>query len=233
MSSRMWSAALLALCIGGAAHGARPLVTEDADAAAAGSCEVDGEHARVRVAGLTASGEAFDLTCGVVPDVQANIGWAQARAEGAKAQAAGMGVKAVVWRGQGEDAPRVALAGALGWGKAEGDSWRHEGSELALAATLPAAGSLWHLSVGHLREQQADRRATTWGLAWELEALSAGTLAWAPMAELFGDDRGDRWFNAGLRLELLADKLWVDVAWARQLSGEKARALTAGFKFAF
>lgn len=223
---------LLALCAT-AVHAAPPLHTEDAPSLGAGQCEVAGQWARERADGETVRGESLDLACGAFEHTQFGIGVAQARAAQAKARAAGLGFKTRLWAAEGEGGAEVALAGTLDWVRLPDTGWERDAAEARLVVTLPGAGSLWHLNLGHLHAPSGGVNATTWGLAWELEPLVAGSTAWAPMAEAFGDDRGDRWVAAGVRWTVVADRVWLDAALSRQVGGGKARGAALGFKFAF
>jgi hypothetical protein len=53
------------------------------------------------------------------------------------------------------------------------------------------------------------------------------------MAEVFGDDRGDVWWNLAARLTLVPERLFIDISYGRQTHAERARLVTAGFKLAF
>lgn len=222
-----------ALLLAGAAQAARPLATEDGELMAAGRCELDGEATSLKAEGSRVRGEAFDLACALSERTQADIGWLQSRPPDGRAQAAALGFKTQLWTGEGEGAPSLALAGTLAWAKTPGSGWAHAASDLRLGATLPALGSKWHASIGHLHDHLSAERCTDWGLAWELEPVASGALEWAPMAEFTGDDRRETWFNAGLRFTAVADRLWLDISVQRQVAGGKARGLAAGFKFAF
>jgi hypothetical protein len=141
--------------------------------------------------------------------------------------------KTALWSGQGEGATALAASWALGWAQAPGADWEREGSQFRLIATQPLGPVMLHANLGHLRERGSGLRATTWGVALESEELPAGPLRWAPMAELYGDDRGDRWLAAGLRLTVLPERLYLDLSHARQRGGDKARSTQVGFRLGF
>lgn len=98
--------------------------------------------------------------------------------------------------------------------KADGDSAR------ALAL---------HVNLGQARDETGNQRSTTWGLAFE----HAGFGALAPMAEVFGDDRGAPWWNLGLRLAAVPDKAYVDLSYGRRIGDARARLLGAGFRVVY
>lgn len=231
MQRWLWGAVLAAA--GGSAVAARPLLTDDAEPLAPGRCEIEGEGARARADGVTEHAQGLDFGCGVFDGTQLGIGGAWVRGPEGRARALGLGFKSRLWAGAGDAAPALSLAGALGWLREPGGGWRHEADELTLIATLPAEGWAAHLNLGHWRDRGAGRRSTRWGLAAEGDPWPAAGLGWAPMAEVFGDDRGERWALAGLRVTVLPERLFVDLSYSRTLAGPACRAWAAGFKLAF
>lgn len=218
---------------------ARPLVTDDADVIAADACEIEaaagslrleeeGQRLRVRELGAL-------LACGLPFDAQWGLAWARAAAAGERVQALALAGKWSLWAGAGEDAPALALSGALGWArdKASGQGWQREGSQWRLIGTLPLPGLLLHANLGHERPASGGVKATLWGLAVEAQPLQAAGLGWAPLAEVYGDDRGQRFLAAGLRLTVQAERLFLDTALTRQQAGGKARGWQAGLRWAF
>ena len=212
---------------------ARPLQTDDAGVIGAGACELEGAHAKGRAAGLRARESSAGLGCGIGWNSQLGLAYAQASSAGLKVRGAALLGKTGIWSGQGEGAPALAASWALGWTKAPGTGWEREGSEFRLIGTLPLGAVMLHANLGHLRERASGFKATTWGLALESEELPAGAMRWAPLAELYGDDRGDRWFAAGLRWTVLPERLYLDIGHARQSGGLKARVNQLGFRLAF
>jgi hypothetical protein len=230
-----WTAtpALLALLILAApAQAGRPLQTEDAGVLDAAACEIEGAHLRTTVAGSRETETTLGLGCGVGFRSQVGVGVSRARADGDSATGAQLGGKTALWQGEGDGAPALTLAWSLGWGK-DGGGWRHTDQALNAVATVPAGPGSVHLNLGHARDPQAHAVATTWGLAYEHDAVAVGPVQLAPMAEFFGDDRGSRWANLALRATLVPERVFLDLSVGRQLGGDKARLVTAGFKLAF
>ncbi len=215
------------------AQAARPLQTDDAGVIPSGACELEGSRTQVRTAGLRVREFGAALGCGIGWNSQLGLAYAQAGSAGLKVRGAALLGKTGLWSGQGDGAPALAAAWALGWAKAPGTGWEREGSEFRLIGTLPLGAVMLHANLGHLRERASGLKATTWGLALESEELPAGPVRWAPLAEVYGDDRGDRWAAAGVRLTLLPERLYLDIAHARQRGGDKVRATTAGFRLGF
>lgn len=227
--STLW-AVLAALT--GAGHAARPLSTDDAGVIAPRVCELEGGRAVEHAAGSSAGASGLALACGLGVDTQLGLAFDRARAEGETARGLSLLGKTQLWSG-GEGGPALALGYAAGWARASGSGWRHESTAVRLIGTQPAGPVVLHANLGHARDEAAALRATTWGLAAESVELAGAGLGWVPVAEVFGDDRGDRWAAVGLRLTVIADRLFLDAAWARQLVADKARAWSLGFKFAF
>lgn len=111
--------------------------------------------------------------------------------------------------------------------------WRRSGHFLNAVASVGAGPGTLHANLGHARERESRRTFTTWNLAWEHDGWALGSLTLAPMAEVFGDDRGDAWWNLAARLTLVPDRFFVDASYGRQTTADKARLLTVGFKLVF
>lgn len=241
-SSPLARGLLAALALAAAAlpaQAARPLATDDAGVIAAGTCELEAAAGSTRVeeddARLSLRERGALLACGLPFDAQAGLAYSHASAAGARAQGLALAGKWALWSGAGEAAPALALSGALAWSResASGQGWQREGSELRLIGTLPLAAVLLHANLGHARAAQGGAKATLWGLALEAQPIEAAGLGWAPLAEVYGDDRGKRLAAIGLRLTLQPERLFVDTAFTRQQAGGKARGWQAGMRWAF
>lgn len=213
------------------AHAGRPLQTEDAGVLDPGSCEIEGVATRLRVAGERATGQSLGMGCGAGWLGQVGLAVERARAGGERETGASIGGKVSLFKGA-DDGPALTLAWGAGAAK-EDSRWRHADTELRLVASLSAPGGQVHLNAGTVFERSPRRQVATWGLAYEHDGFEAGSVRWAPMAELFGDDREGAWANVALRVTLVPERLFVDVSAGRQLARDKARLTTAGFKFAF
>ena len=210
----------------------RPLQTEDAGVLDPGGCEIEGVHERVRVDGATASSRGLGAGCGIGLRSQVGLAGSWWKAEGERGRSAGLGGKTLLRAGEGEGAPAFTLAWGLDADRVDGH-WRRSGHFLNAVASIGAGPGTLHANLGHAREREPRRSLTTWNLAWEHDGLALGGLTLAPMAEVFGDDRGDRFWNLAARLTLIPDRLFVDLSWGRQFNADKAQLLTAGFKLAF
>jgi hypothetical protein len=237
-------AAAMFLVTGTSALAGRPLQTEDAGVLERAACEIEGMAAQTRSQGVAEREQAPGLGCGLGFGSQIGASVSRSGSGSERAQSAGFGSKTTLWSA-GDDGPALVLALGLARDRVGEDTnlnrarWRTAERTAALVATLPAGPGALHLNLSHTEERAAEaprRRITGWNLAYEHDALPLGRLALAPMAELFGDDRGDAWVNLALRATLVADRLFVDASWGRQLAGpraERATLATLGFKLAF
>jgi hypothetical protein len=230
----LMSAVIVALHWSGSAQAARPLDTDDAGVITARSCELEGARVASRALGVKATESGAALACGIGWGTQVGLGFSSARQSGlASSRGAALLAKTTVWSGGGDNAPALSLGGALVWGKPSGGKWASDNREIRLLGTLPWNSLIFHANIGHSRSPSAATRATLWGLAVELEPLPLASLGVAPLFEIYGDDHRDRWINAGLRITVLPEQLFLDISAARQQVGDKARASNAGFKLAF
>lgn len=220
-------------CAAAPAHAGRPLQTEDAGVLERGACEFEGASTHHKAQGLTARDKRLQIGCGVGAATQLALATSSGKAEGERARGVEINGKTRLWTGAAEkDAPAagLVLAYAVASVKVAGDQWRHAATELNLAYSRPLPAELTlHANLGHARDAIGKSRATTWGLALE----HAGFGAAAPMAELFGDDRGAPWWNLGLRFTAAPDKFFIDASYGRQIAPGTPALRTVGFKFAF
>jgi hypothetical protein len=211
------------------AHAGRPLATEDAGILEAGACELEGATARLSAFGAKARETSLQIGCGVGASTQLALAAASARAQGVSARGLALSGKTGLWQGDGESAAELALAYGADWGKESGDHWRHSGTALNLAYSHPLDDATLHANLGYAHDPQGGEHAVTWGLAFEHNGFGA----WAPMAELFGDDRDAPWWNLGLRFTALPDRLSIDASYGRQIASGRPALWTLGFNFAF
>lgn len=224
---------LLAAVLGsalGPAFAGRPLQTEDAGILDRGQCEVEAAAERLKEpGGPTASGQGLQLACGVGRVGQVALAASHAKTDGLTVQGLRLGGKSELWRGGNDDGTAFAIAWGLTGGKAAGQSWEHAETDFNAVLSVALAGATLHANLGHLRDEAGHGRSTTWGLAWE----HAGLGAWAPMAELFGDDRAAPWWNLGLRFTARPEQLFLDLSYGRQMAGGRPSLLTLGLKATF
>lgn len=212
------------------AHAGRPLQTEDAGILDKGTCEVEGATARLRETGLgTARESSLQLACGVGASSQIALAASRASFAGVSEPGLRLGGKTEVWKGAGDDAAAVTIAWGISSVKPAGSGWKTGTLDAVAVASMPLAGMTLHVNIGHERDVIGRTSTTPWGIAIE----HPGFGAWAPMAEIFGDDRDPAWWNLGLRYTLAKDQAYVDLSWGRQMSSARPTLLTAGFKFVF
>lgn len=210
------------------AHAGRPLVTEDAGVLARGDCELEGAVLHASESGASAIERSLQLGCGIGMETQLAVNVATAKVDRAREQGLALVGKTSLW--QSDATAALSLAWSFGWTRPAGDSWQHAATQLTLVYSRPLwADTTLHANLGHERDRSADVRSTQWGLA--LEHAGAGGVA--PMAELFGDDRGAPWWNLGVRWAAMPEKLFVDASYGQQFASGKPRLVTLGFKFAF
>ena len=219
---------LAALLIVTTAHAGRPLVTDDADVLDRGTCEIEGVAARERAGADRATANALQFGCGIGLRTQLALAGGRAKAAGVRADLASLSGKTAL---AGEEGSGMTT---LGYGvdgtRTSGGSWEHAATSLTLLHSRPLGrAAALHLNLGHARDEQSDRRSTTWGAA--IEHAGFGSLA--PMAELYGDDREAPHWNVGLRWTLAADRVWLDASFGRQIASGRARLATVGFKVEF
>ena len=222
------SAALLSA---DAALAGRPLVTEDAGTVALGACELESYLARASVSGEPSERLlSLQLGCGVRDDTQLALQHQRSRAGDHRQRGLSVGGKTRLVDG-GDDAPSVALAYGLGASAETGrDGMSIDGQYLNGVVSWPLSGGLTlHGNLGWNRSRLAHQTSTAWALA--LEHADGGPLDL--MGELFDDDRTHHpWVQAGLRWNVLSERLWLDASWGWQ-TGTRARAATVGLRLAF
>jgi hypothetical protein len=227
------AAVVAAAFLSTAAHAGRPLQTEDAGILERAACEIEGATLRVTADGERATENGLGVSCGVGLNSQIGLGLARLRAGGERTRGATLGGKTGLWKsGDGDDASALTLA----WGVfAEHTSggWKHSSTDLNLVASVPVTAGTVQLNLGHARMAASSTRFTNWNVAFEHEGVDLAGLKWAPMAELYGDDHGARWWNIAARWTVVADRIYVDLSYGQQMGGEKARLTTLGFKLAF
>lgn len=231
---RACAALLLGAATASAALAGRPLQTEDAGVLEPRACELEGVSARLSDGDTVAREHGVQLGCGVGAATQLALAVSRAKADGASASGVRLGGKTELWQAKparsGDEAAALTLAYGVLSAKLAGDRWRHASSEVRLVYSAPLAAELTlHANLGHARDEIGKQRSTLWGVAVE----HAGFGPWAPMAELFGDDREPPWWNLGLRYTAIADKMFFDLSYGRQAASGRPSLATLGFKLAF
>jgi len=219
----------LGLCT--AVQAGLPLQTEDAGLLGRGHCEAELANLSVRDDGSSARETGLALDCGVTKGSQIGLGWATVHAGSEGGDIVSLGGKTGLWQ---HDEAALALTWRLGWERESGQGWQHTGYELNLVHSAPLAGGLTlHANLLHASDRLADERSTGWALALEHEGGGLGGVQVAPMAEVFGDDRGAPWWNAAVRFTLVPDLWFVGLSYGRQVDSGRARLATASVKLAF
>jgi hypothetical protein len=209
------------------AQAARPLNTDDAGVLDRGACELELARGRETAEGERSTGTGLQLGCGVGAGTQLALGVDRTRAAGERSRGTTLSAKTALRPG---DDAGWSLGAALAWASEPGRGQRHAGTELALLHTRSLGDAFTlHANLGHARDEITGRRSTPWGLALE----HAGWGPVAAMAEVFGDDRERPAWNAGLRWTALPERLFLDVAYGRQLRSGGPRALSFGAKLGF
>jgi hypothetical protein len=216
------------------AQAGRPLQTDDAGVLDRGACEVEGATGGLKVSGVSGHDSSLQLSCGIGLSTQLALAANRATADGGSARGIQFNGKTGLWKGKpvkDDQAAALTLGYAVASVQSAGDnSWQHAVSEVNLIYSRPLAGELTlHANLGHRRDEIEATGSTTWGLALE----HAGFGAWAPMAELFGDDRDAAWWNLGLRFTAVPDKVFIDASYGRMMTGGTPSLWTVGFKVAF
>lgn len=212
----------------------RPLQTEDAGVLDQGACELEGASlhlidptARSREVGL-------GVGCGIGWRSQLGIGLARMQEDGVRTRMAQLGGKTWLWQGSDDGAATIAMAWAVGaFREDQHNDWHRASVDVNLVASLPVGTNTLHLNLGHARDIPSRLVATTWGAAIEHAGVTLGGLTWAPMAEIFGDDRESPWWNLALRATVIPDRLYLDLSYGRPIRPDASRLITAGFKIAF
>jgi hypothetical protein len=123
MPTRHLLPALLAAALCGPAQAARPLSTGVASVNDPGECELGVGRLALREGSERGHEAGGELECGVLEGLQLSLAYDRGRFGTERFQDTEFGAKGWLWRGAGADAPRLALAGELSYGKAAGESW--------------------------------------------------------------------------------------------------------------
>lgn len=200
----------------------RPLQTEDAGVIEPRGCELEGAHGEWREPGAAQRRSSLQLSCGVGLGTELAV-------QAASPKERLLGGKTQVWT---QDEAQLALAWSVAQRRQSG-GWQRSNAGLTLVASRPW-GRDWlvHANLGHLHDGLQRCRSTVWALAAEHNGLGPDA-RWQPMVEVFGDDRGQAWANAALRVVLVPGQLFVDGSLGRSVSRGATRLGTVGFILAF
>ena len=210
------------------ANAGRPLQTDDAGVLDLKACELEGASLRHEVFKERDREDSIALSCGIGWGHQLGLALASDGSAGRRHAGAVVGGKARLWSGSDSD-PAWSLGWQIAEARATGGAWHHVGTGLNLIVSAPlSALDTLHANLGYARDERTRADSSSWGLG--LEHTFSGA-RWAPMAEIFGDDRQRPWVNAGLRWESLAARLFISASLGRQLDPAAAKLATVSFRF--
>lgn len=232
MNSRQSAArvVLAALLLGaGAAHAGRPLQTEDAGVIERGACELEGFGQRESVdSEPSVRLGSLQLSCGLPATTQLGVQFRREKISGEHGDSWGVvGKTALV--PLAADSTGFTLAYGAHALRANGSSLRYADHFLNFVTTVPAGPWLVHGNLGTAHDHRAGLDSTTWGAAVERTGLGS----FDAMAEVYGDDRTAPWWNLGLRFTAIAERLFFDASYGRQIDSARAKLVSVGFKYAF
>ena len=197
-------------------HAARPFVTDDARLTTAQSCQLE---SWVRV--YSKSSELWALpACNPGGNLEITAGGGRARFDDAPS------TKDYVF--QAKTLFKTLEDDGYGLGFAVGKVWHpgvNPGPNLLgnTYAYIPAtfsfldSRSLVHANLGWLSDKATQRDNLTWGVGSEF----ALTRRFSVMAESFGDNRANPYWQAGVRVFLVPDRVQIDSTVGQQWHGEK------------
>lgn len=210
---------LLVFLLSGVAHGARPLVTDDARIVDGGACQLE------TWARLSAGGNEWWALPACNPtgrlELSAGVALLPEEPHGALDRVAVQLQGKYLLRGIGEGLPALAVVagGLLDADRVPGAD--RVGSAYAYVPLTVATEDerfAVHLNAGWRWDGGADETVGTWGVAAEWFSRPAIGL----LGELYGDALGDAYVQAGLRLWLVADRVQLDGTWGRRFVGGPA-----------
>ncbi|HWU85445.1 MAG TPA: hypothetical protein VN028_08915 [Rhodocyclaceae bacterium] len=204
--------AVVLLTVAAAANAARPMVTDDARIVDPHSCQLETWVKADR------SSEAY----WAVP--ACNIGGNFEFALGAARTDDASGTRTSDVQIQGKTLFKTLQPNGWAWGLAAGSIGHPDRGDALhgdLYAYVPATFSfhddrlLLHTNLGWLRTRDDGRNAATWGVGGEAE-LSART--WL-IAESYGDDHSNPYYQLGLRHWLITNRVQLDATYGNRSDG--------------
>ena len=208
--------ALLALLLPSVALAARPFVTDDARLTNEESCQLE---SWVRV--YPGSKEFWALpACNPAGNFEVTAGGGRARPDGAA------GTSDYIL--QAKTLFRPLATNDWGWGLAVGKVF-HPGispgpnllgntyAYIPVSVSFNNDALILHTNIGWLRDQASGRQNTTWGVGTEMK-ITDRLLA---IAETFGDNRAQPYWQIGARFAVVPDKVQIDTTIGGQVDGPR------------
>ncbi len=199
------------------AQAARPFVTDDARLTTAGSCQLE---SWIRI--YPESRESWALPgCNPGGNLELTLGGGKASYAGETATRDDVVQLKTLFRELSTNSWGIGLA--LG-------TIRHVGATAgpnqfgATYGYLPISVShrddafIMHYNLGMLRERSGGRNNLTWGIGAEIQALPR----LIAIAEAFGDNHANPYWQAGARYAIVPNRVQVDATFGRQLGGPAA-----------
>jgi hypothetical protein len=205
------------------------LQTEDAGVIERGACELEGFGQRESVdSEPSVRLGSLQLSCGLPATTQLGVQFRREKISGEHGDSWGVvGKTALV--PLAADSTGFTLAYGAHALRANGSSLRYADHFLNFVTTVPAGPWLVHGNLGTAHDHRAGLDSTTWGAAVERTGLGS----FDAMAEVYGDDRTAPWWNLGLRFTAIAERLFFDASYGRQIDSARAKLVSVGFKYAF
>lgn len=228
MRSYLWSVLVLSV-IHLPAKAARPFVTDDARLTAAGSCQVE-SWTRF----YDESTEVWALpACNPTGNLELTVGGGQARYQDTSLSTS----EDYVF--QAKTLFRALETNGWGWGAAIGTVRhpeinpgpnQHGNTYLYFPLSLSFADDrvVMHLNTGWLHDKSLSRERLTWGIGSEINATRRLTL----VAESFGDNRANPYWQTGVRYAIIPNLFQVDATVGQQTgTSEGNRWISFGLRF--
>lgn len=217
---------VLALLAAGPAHGARPMVTDDARIVDAKACQLESWAKSNR----NSTEYWLQPACNFSGNLELALGAARGRDD--------LGAETTNVLIQGKTLFKALQPDGWSWGLALGNV-RHppiqSGSNLVgdLYAYVPATFSFrddrafLHANLGWLRDREFHKNRLTWGLGTEARLAESTWL----IAEAFGQNQGRPFYQMGLRYWLVPDRVQVDATYGNRAgSGTEERWFSIGLR---
>lgn len=204
MPTRPLFALLLLLAIGPAAHAARPMITDDARLTDAGACQVEswvhlhGSQHEFWALPACNPGGNFELT----------FGGALAYADGHQESGA------LVIQGKTLLKPLETNGYGIGFaaGYATQPGSAHTGNPyfyVPVSFSLADDRVVIHTNLGYTRERENQENRLTWGIGSEIEITPRSYL----IAESYGQDKGNPFFQMGVRYWIIPSHVQIDTTY--------------------